>query len=181
MGPEADVTCSILQRRSAFGYICCSCMCIASCIASTWLSSKHLQRGTRPSCQSSEHAGIDLLAAGTLYCPRYVPPSLSAEAGTRFLFCLLPYRATRIAFPNIVPTNSQNVKLSLCKTLRHRPLAPNANLRGKKAEVSKIGNWLRPRGGVDNGVQSKSWPMLGVEQRFFGHPAYNIRHTGPYV
>jgi len=107
VGLEADVTCSILQRRSAFGYICCSCICIASCIASAWFSSKHLQRGTRPSRQSSEHAGIDLLAAGTLYCPRYVPPSLNAEAGTRLLFCLLPYRATRIAFPNIVPTNSQ--------------------------------------------------------------------------
>ena len=37
--------------------------------------------------------GIDLLAAGTLYCPRYVPPSLNAKAGTRLLFCLLPCRS----------------------------------------------------------------------------------------
>jgi hypothetical protein len=66
VGPEADVTCSILQRRSAFGYICCSCTCIASCIASKWLSSKHLQRGTRPSRQSPEHTKV-------LICSQRVP------------------------------------------------------------------------------------------------------------
>ena len=40
---------------------------------------------------------------------------------------------------------------------------------------------MGPRGGVDNGEKSKRWPLLGVEQRFFGHPAYNIRHAGPHV
>jgi hypothetical protein len=66
VGPEADVTSSILQRPSAFGYICCSCICIASCIASAWLSSKHPQRGTRHSRQSPEHTKV-------LICSQRVP------------------------------------------------------------------------------------------------------------
>ena len=66
VGPEADVAYSILQRRSAFCYICRSCMCIASCIASAWLNSQHLQRGTRPPRQSPEHTKV-------LICSQRVP------------------------------------------------------------------------------------------------------------
>jgi len=66
VGLEADVAYSILQRWSAFGYICCSCICIASGIDSDWLSSKHLQRGTRPSRQSPEHTKV-------LICSQRVP------------------------------------------------------------------------------------------------------------
>ena len=93
-GPEVDVTCSFLQRRSAFGYICRSCVCVCPIFDSFRMAEQQTSTARHWALTSvaGTEEGIDLLAACTPIARGTFPRHSVLSGGRAFSSAFfLPY------------------------------------------------------------------------------------------